>query len=392
MTTHVFIVDDNTFKYHLEYMFAGTGANAKKIGKVKQEYVIDFNNSSETILYEREKQAAEKMLVGMMADGCRVRKDDLIIFYLVEKQNVHEGMFFGVFQAAEDGIFLDNFDENQFLYEELKKSLTFRLKIKPDQVYKQGVTEWEALDEIKNICSPYQMLWSLIYRKLKGNRGNTMITTYESKKLISLIRQKNKNQTLNFCDYTFDGRNIIKGEKHKEYTGRTEEINILPRLLAKATRKQAFEVYLQMYITQNIGRGINESLDKALNAEKNIEWIGNEVSCGVGLQRIDVMISKTINENQKIVMPIELKAVTASFDNTRQLGRYIEWIKQYYVPNSPESDIQPVLICVKRKKLSDDLKNEFKRFNQESNVFPLKYIEYEILENNLFFKIVDYQK
>ena len=90
MTTHVFIVDDNTFKYHLEYMFAGTGANAKKIGKVKQEYVIDFNNSSETTLYEREKQAAEKMLVGMMADGCRVRKDDLIIFYLVEKQNGHE--------------------------------------------------------------------------------------------------------------------------------------------------------------------------------------------------------------------------------------------------------------------------------------------------------------
>ena len=25
-TTHVFIVDTNTFKYHLEYLFAGTGA------------------------------------------------------------------------------------------------------------------------------------------------------------------------------------------------------------------------------------------------------------------------------------------------------------------------------------------------------------------------------
>ena len=392
MTTHVFIVDDNTFKYHLEYMFAGTGANAKKIGKVKQEYVIDFNNSSETTLYEREKQAAEKMLVGMMADGCLLRKDDLIIFYLVEKQNGHEGMFFGVFQAAEDGIFLDNFDENQFLYKELKKSLTFRLKIKPYQVYAKGVTEWEALDEIKDICSPYQMLWSLIYRKSKGNRGNTMITTYESKRLISLIRQKNKNKTLNFCDYTFDGRSIIEGENHKEYAGRTEKINILPRLLAKAGKKQAFEAHLQMYITQNIGRGTNKSLDKVLNAEENIEWIGNEVSCGLGLQRIDVMISKTINENQKIVMPIELKAVAASFDNTRQLGRYVEWIKQYYVPNSPESDIQPVLICLKNKQLSDNLKNAFNVFNQENNVLPLRYIEYEILENNLVFKTVDYQK
>lgn len=381
MTTHVFIVDDNTFKYHLEYMFAGTGAKEKS---------IDFNNSSTTKLYAGSKHGGENSLVGMMADGCRVRKNDLIIFYLVEKATVHEGMFFGVFQAVEDGIFLDNFDENQFLYKELKKSLTFRLKIKPYQVYAKGITEWEALDEIKDICSPYQMLWSLIYRKLKGNRGNTMITTYEAKRLISLIRQKNKNQTLNFHDYTFDGRNIIKGESHRKYAGRTEKINILPRLLAKAEKRQAFEAHLQMFITQNIGRGTNKSLDKVLNAEENIEWIGNEVSCGVGLQRIDVMISKTINENQKIIMPIELKAVSASLDNTRQLTRYIDWIKQYYVPNSPESDIQPILICKSSKKLSDELKQNFYKFNELNNVLPLKYVEYEILKNNLVFKTVDY--
>ncbi len=31
MNTHVFIVNGQTFKYHLEYMFAGTGASEKKI-------------------------------------------------------------------------------------------------------------------------------------------------------------------------------------------------------------------------------------------------------------------------------------------------------------------------------------------------------------------------
>ena len=67
--------------------------------------------------------------------------------------------------------------------------------LKPYKVYPKGVSEWEALDEIKNITSPYQMLWSLIYRKLKGNRGNTMITLYESERLISLIRNKNKQAT-----------------------------------------------------------------------------------------------------------------------------------------------------------------------------------------------------
>jgi len=42
MTTHVFIVDYNTFKYHLEYLFVGTGAGDK---------IIDFNNRETTVEY-----------------------------------------------------------------------------------------------------------------------------------------------------------------------------------------------------------------------------------------------------------------------------------------------------------------------------------------------------
>ena len=106
MTTHVFIVNDDTFKYHLEYMFAGTGSKNK---------FVDFNNSKNTNLHH----SVESGLVGMMADGCRIRKDDLIIFYLQAKSNEHEGLFFGIFQATDNGIFLDNFDDEQFLYNKL---------------------------------------------------------------------------------------------------------------------------------------------------------------------------------------------------------------------------------------------------------------------------------
>ncbi len=151
-----------------------------------------------------------------------------------------------------------------------------------------------------------------------------------------------------------------------------------------------FKYHLEYMFAGTGGKGINKSLDEVLDVKDNIEWLGNEVSCGVGMQRIDVMISKTINENQKIVMPIELKAVFASLDNTRQLSRYIEWIKQYYVPNSPESDIQPILICKSGVKLSDKLKQDFCDFNKSNNVLPLKYIEYEIKDNDLFFKNVEY--
>lgn len=382
MTTHVFIVDENTFKFHLEYQFAGTGAKEKK---------VDFNNSKNSNLHH----STEAGLVAMMADGCRVRKNDLIVFYL-QANSCYEGQFFGIFQAVDNGIFLDNFGKKQYLYKELTKSLTFRLRIKPYEVYSKGVTEWAALDEIKNICSPYQMLWSLIYRKLKGNRGNTMITIYEAERLISLIRNANDNQPLNHKNQSFtynpDTNNIVTIDKNFSYTGRTEQINILPRLIQKYNSVRAHEIHLQMYITQNIGLGVNKSLDNALGiVDKKLEWLGNEVSCGVGMQRIDIMFSVADSDTKRVLYPIELKAVPAHKNNTNQLTRYIDWIEQYYVPNRI-SIIQPVLLCRKASQLSNELKQSFKNFNARKGILPLKYIEYEVCDGNLIFNAVEYYK
>ena len=69
MTTHVFIVDERTFKCHLECLFVGTGS---------RDNDVDFNNSSTTNLHF----GVENMLVGMMADGCRLREGDFVLFYL----------------------------------------------------------------------------------------------------------------------------------------------------------------------------------------------------------------------------------------------------------------------------------------------------------------------
>mgnify|MGYP003542800650 CR=1 FL=1 len=380
MTTHVFIVDENTFRYHLEYMFAGTGS---------KDYVIDFNNTQTSNLHH----STEASLVGLMADGCRVRKNDLIIFYL-QASYQHEGTFFGIFQAIDDGIFLDNFDTHQFLGDKLRKSLTFRLLIKPYEVYSKGVSEWSALDEIKGLTSPNQMLWSLIYRKLKGNRGNTMITIYESERLIDLIRKKNCIKSfpsnVKYFSYDCNSNTIVSINNHNQYIGRQEPINILPRLIVKYNTHKAFESHLQMYITQNLGLGTNKSLDESLGILNNkIEWLGNEVSCGVGMQRIDVMFSIEETSNKRFLYPIELKAVGAHKDNTRQLTRYIDWIEQYYIPNRI-SIIQPVLICKKEYSISDELKNSFKNFNKRAGIIPLKYIEFEIIGTNIVFNKVEY--
>lgn len=389
MTTHVFIVDSTTFKLHLEYLFAGTGA---------RDYKIDFNAQPDTNLHH----SIENMLMGMIADASRIRKGDQIIFYLQMdyKAKIYDGKFFGIFKAKNDWSFLDDNDENQYLASELNKSLTFRTLIEPVKVYADGVTEWEALDEIKNIQSPNQMLWSLIYRKLKANRGNTMITIYESERLCQLIRDKNSRNELNIEDkkLSFDKESqkiiTVKGS-HNEYQGRVSDIDVLPRLLSKFSSGKSFEPHLQAYIVKNIGRGINTSLDNCiLDQDVEFEWLGNEVSCGVGMQRIDVMLSKEIN-NQRVLIPIELKAVEADVINTKQIQRYIDWIEQYYTPNR-QSDIQPILIskAIENKNTPKykEILNTFKDFNIKNNnrCYNLKYIEYHIENNDLVFKVIDY--
>lgn len=393
MTTHVFIVDDNTFKYHLEYMFVGTGA---------KDYVIKFNNREGN----KKNSDSERNLVAMLADGCRIRKGDKIIFYLRQTKD-HEGLFFGIFEAAEDSCFLDNNDDNQFLKKELKKSLTFRTKIKPYKVYPNGVTEWQALDEIKNRKYSHQMLWSLIYRKLKGERGNTMITTYESEDLENLISLNSNDEFIigNHFTYNEETKCIITENKNYLYDNtRIEKINIFPRLKYKISNKlSGFEVHLQMYINQNVGLGINKTLDNALGITgKKLDWIGNEVSCGVGMQRIDIMLSQVIEDTKNLIMPIELKAVVTNEKFFKQIHRYIDWLVQYYIPNTRHDSIQPILICKKRLRESDSIKPSLIKFNENIKkigedyrirIYPLKIIEY-YLDNNdeLIFNERNYTK
>ncbi len=348
-------------------MFAATGAKDNR---------IDFNNSAISEIHS----TTENNLLGMIADSQRVRAGDFVIFYLQQnfQKGIREGQFFGVFKVREVPSFLDNNDEEQYLKTELSKSLTFRTIIEPSQVYSKGVTEWEALDEIKNIQSPNQMLWSLIYRKLKGNRGNTMITIYESERLINLIRNKNERNVLSGNNFTFNetSQQTETVETSKIYQGRKEQINILPRLIQKYCENKQFETHLQAYILQNI-----ENI--SIFEQENIEWIGNEVSCGVGMQRIDIMLSSDLT-NRKVI-PIELKSVTAYPHITIQLQRYVDWIEQYYLPNRP-SDIEPMIISrqIEDKATSNylDFIGALNDFNEKNDTHKIRYVEFTVSCDN----------
>lgn len=365
MTTHVFIVDDKTFKCHLEYMFVGTGAKDK---------IVDFNEAAETKLH----YSSENGLVGMIADLSRVRVGDFVIFYLLQNSS-HEGKFFGIFKIA-NVPFIDG--NGAYLDTNLEKKLTFRCLIEPFEVYADGVSEWEALDEIRGIDSPSQMLWSLIYRKLKGNRGNTMITIYEAERLFQLLKSKNSHKKMSIANgLSFQDGQLVQGVTYT-YSGTQTPVSILPRLITKYKANKAFESHLQAYITQFVDDK-RKTLQPLLIGEHILEWIGNEVSCGVGMQRIDIMLSLSESIEKKVVIPIELKAVPYYLGITNQLQRYVDWLEQYYIPNRP-SIISPVIITKKGSLVSmSKIKQELDNFNvKNTNCLPVKLIEFEVNANN----------
>jgi len=396
MNTHVFVVDARTFKLHLEFMFAGTGAGTLD---------VDFNDRSKTILNGK----SENLLVSMIADANRIRRGDLILFYLQRntENKIQEGKFYGIFKATQDYAFLNHYDSRQYLRRKLGKSLTFRTLIKPSEVYSVGITEWEALDEISDIKKPQQMLWSLIYRKLKGKRGNTMITPYESKRLCELIKRKNNKRSIiahdKLLSFDVSSQKIICLEGNRRaYQGRNETINILPRLVERNRRDNQFENHLQAYIARNVGTKLNAGLDDCLLGQKRLEWFGNEVSCGVGMQRIDLLLSLTSGTRRTLGI-VELKSQHANGKTINQMQRYVDWVRQYYAPNCRgTTQIEPVLIArrVKRKSTAKGINTiHYQRFiesmkqfndNNRRNCNNLRYVEFDVVGDDVVFESVEY--
>lgn len=382
--THVFIVNDTTLKYHLEYMFAGTGANCDA------PFLEDANYQNPRRKENGLTATSERNLVAMMADISRIQVGDKIIFYL--QASNHEGKFYGVFKAVDIPFYDSN--HNNYLSLEMGKKLNWRIKIEADEVYANGVSEHKALDLLEGINHPSEMCWSLIYRKLKGNRGCTMITNYEADKLIEKIRNENLNKPLEGIAFSYDMNlgEIVPIDAILQYNGDTNSISIKDRLLVKYNRGNAFETHLQAYIIQNY---LMLPLRELLHIEtERATWIGNEVSCGVGMQRIDIVTVQEDDQSATINI-IELKD-EEPYDNiiTYQLPWYIDWVKNYWCPlyAGKEVIINPIVIAKKAKEVNcerfHDLANTL-LYTAHNNISisALEYIAFEINENISFEKI-----
>jgi len=88
--------------------------------------------------------------------------------------------------------------------------LIYRKLIEPYRVYAEGILEWIALDKLPTYAK--EVLWSLIYRKMKGKRGNTMLLPWEVERLVSLIKDVNNGEVLDVSAPTeLDFNYVVNG-------------------------------------------------------------------------------------------------------------------------------------------------------------------------------------
>lgn len=366
--THIFIVNENTFKIHLEYMFAGTGYSTN---------IPDFILENKT---EQTASSKEKTFTSMIADISKVKENDIVAFYVTGCKKI-----FGFFKACGKPYYCKKGENDLSSDDKLGRYLPFRVKLRPYKVFAKGVSEHKALDDISNIQHPYEMCWSLIYRKLTGMRGCSFVTDYEYTSLFNLISAENNNIPLSSAGYTYDdGLKKIVSVNNCAYELNDPYISldIKPRLLSV---KRSHEVHLQAYIIQNYD---TSPLKELLLPEHSLNtWIGNEVVCSVGEQRIDILIiSET--DNKYIIRLIELKDEKPHKDTIEiQIDWYLKWIIQYYVPLLCDKPVEiiPTIIAAQYK-INCKSKLEFfaakENFNTElyssgnAKTVPVEYIGY----------------
>lgn len=358
MKTHVFIVNDQTFPYHLRYLFAGTGAKNK-------------NNN-----------------FALLSDIKRVRAGDFVIFYIEGTTKV-KGGFYGIFTISNNiPLVFHTPGKGGYRPAGLGKKLIYRTLIEPYEVYSEGVPEWEVLDKLPTCATEIQ--WSLIYRKLKGKRGCTPLLPWEAERLMDMIRNKNNgkiianNQSTCGFDWDVSNRKIITTKNRKKYSfPMTYNYNVLDEICKRLQKKKAYEILLQLYFMENIG--INPNLQSIVG--QNLIWFGNEVACGVGMQKIDIL---TIcdNNNRKEYRIIELKDEPIQPEVVNQIEYYVNWASQNsgrHLVGAFNWNIQPVIVAPHQNQNSSNWQNvakALKDYNNKGISLPVLYFEFNVDCNN----------
>lgn len=260
MTAHLFVVDRHTFVLHQKYGFAGTGDGS-----------AGFN-------------------VKMATDLARVRPGDEVFFY-VQKQG-----FAGTWTASGEPYLA----EPSHLSQVFGKRLPYRVPIERLTRFSSVITEAEALDVLPELSA--DLLWSPIYRKLRGGRGCSTLLPREAVRLTCLLEAASEAGCLPDELKLNDAKLAVH-----------EGVPIVPGLL----REDAWtESDLELAVIHDFKIGGPLSLMLKVNPSR-IEFLGNQVYAGVGMQAIDILIG---TERRWLIL--ELKMGYLNSQVVKQMTKY----------------------------------------------------------------------
>jgi hypothetical protein len=347
---HLFIADENSLRFHIEFGFVGTGYTS-----------VDFN-------------------IGIWKDIQRLKIGDKIIFYV---QNLKK--FFGVFRVASNPFF----DSSNPLYltaanpvitvngTAVSVELRYRALIVPDIVYENGIDEFQLVDILPPDTK--SVLWSILYRKLKAKRGNSPLFPSEYATVFQKLAAANPGGPLNHPGYSFDGNHIIPRRQGAAYVGNTAENSVVKSQILQG---HFSEHHLHALLLKSVPNQV---------FGPNPRWIGNEIYSGAGMQAIDLM-GITNNDGHDKYWPIEVKRGVIPTSIFSQIEKYCRWIAGRFALARPESTIQPVLVgsrsSTRQKRSRSPMKIAFDNLRVS---LPLKYFEYEVNQanNNIRFEEID---
>ena len=344
MRAHVFIVNEETLPIHLQYNFVGTSSKER-------------NNN-----------------IALLADMKRVKTGDLVFFY-IEGRGTKKGRFFGTYQIKDENV-IHCLDDDA-LKPNLPVKLIYRRRIVPHEVFPRGILEWEALDKLPRFAS--ELFWTLIYRKMKANRGNTMLFPWETQRLLNLIRDVNNNHSVTHKYYNFDKSNyeICAGNENKPL-----EVSNVAEVMKDEIYKT--ESHFQAYLLQNIGVGANNFLPEIFG--KKIIWLGNEVFAGSGMQKIDIMTIEEVGTEKFLYRLIELKHPKSSSNVTNapnQLEYYVNWAREDiggHIIGARKFNIKPIILNLSNSKYSvpSEIVQDFKKLEDISDEPEIWELDFDL--------------
>ncbi len=244
--------------------------------------------------------------------------------------------------------------------------LWMRVKVKPKMLFPNPVSEFELLDDFSDEI----VSWTLIYRKLFGERSCTAIPPIEEQKILRLIRTKNpaltgverleypalQNRIMTMIqsggvEFVFEpawDNDKVEGASpistYIRNLNNSSGANLLSESLLEAN------VLYDLTNLANPARSLNPNVKEKLAGvvnypEEKVIWVGNQVVCSAGNSKSDIVSFHGTPEDitPTSISVFELKNVALTPADVDQVGKYARWFSTTYLQRKIEK-VRHILI------------------------------------------------